>query len=127
MVAGPGVVSGVSGALASHIDLAATFLDFAGLPVPGSMDSLSLRKVLSGTTETHRRIVRSGLGEWRMAWDGRFKSIANFETREGKVGRAAPGVNPLLFDLMDDPGETRNVAIRHPEVVNRLQSYLPVG
>lgn len=91
------------------------------------MDALSLRTVLSGATETHRRIVRSGLGEWRMVWDGRFKSIANFETREGEVARAAPGVNPLLFDLMDDPGETRNVAIRHPEVVNRLQSYLPVG
>jgi choline-sulfatase len=127
VVAGPGVVSGVSRALASHIDVAATFLDFAGLPVPGSMDSLSLRKVLSGATETHRKIVRSGLGEWRMAWDGRFKLIANFEIREGEVDGAEPGVNPLLFDLMDDPGETRNIAIRHPEVVRRLRGYLSAG
>lgn len=127
LVAGPGVAPGVSHALVSHIDLAGTFLDFAGLPVPGSMDSLSLRNVLSGAAKNHRKALRSGLGEWRMVWDGRFKLITNFEIREGEVDGADPGANHLLFDLKDDPGETRNIASQRSEIVEQMRGQLTPG
>jgi len=31
---------------------------------------------------------------------------------------------PRLFDLLDDPGERRNVAKEHPEIVARLKALL---
>ena len=70
-VAGPGVRQGHrSDALVSLMDLAATFLDYAGVAVPEDMDSRSIRPVLEGSTEHHREFVLSGLVNWRLAGTG---------------------------------------------------------
>ena len=76
VLAGPGVQAGVaSDALVSMHDLTATFLDFAGRPPLPGMDSRSLRPLLSGAAQRHRPHVRSGLGDWRMVSDGRYKLV----------------------------------------------------
>jgi arylsulfatase len=63
IVAGPGVRRGTtSSALVNHIDLAATFLDFAGVVGPADMDSRSLRPVLQRKSERHREVLLSALG-----------------------------------------------------------------
>lgn len=87
---------------ASGADLAPTILDYLGVPVPGSMHGRSLRPVMEGGrpafdlayTEIRvnprdaagQRIVRSH--EWKLA----FK-----------------GGQPFLYNLENDPGETRNL------------------
>jgi arylsulfatase A-like enzyme len=112
VVAGPGVRTGATEALASTMDLTATFLDYAGLPIPRDMDSRTLRPLLEGRTKSHREYVLSGLGKWRTAWDGRYKLITGFESDQ-----------PVLFDLERDPLENEDVAATAGGHVKRL---LPV-
>ena len=97
-------------------DLAATFLEVAGLPVPEEMDSRSLRPVLDGSSSTHRDIVLSGLvtprRAWHLACDGRYKLVR------------VDGEPPILFDLYEDPWEDTDIAADRPAVVARLQAWL---
>ena len=118
LAAGPGIRPGVeTEALASTVDLGATFLDYAGVPVPSDMDSRSLRPVLEGATETHREVLLSGLltsrGDFRLAWDGRRKLVRDF------------GEEWQLWDHEADPQEARNFASQEPDQVRRLQEWLP--
>jgi arylsulfatase A-like enzyme len=109
IVWGPGVVNGlVSDALVSVMDLTATFLDYASVPRPQDMDSISLRPLLEGKTKSHRPHVFSGLNKWRMVFDGKYKLILT----EGK--------SPVLYDLVNDPFEDRNIADQSPKHVERL-------
>jgi arylsulfatase A-like enzyme len=116
LVAGPGVdARGRVDALTSLIDVAATLLAYGGLEVPESWDARPLQSVLSGRQSTHRDHVRSGLGSWRMAFDGRYKLITGWDRLDG---------DPVLFDLDGDPTERENVASRHPAVVERLSRVI---
>lgn len=114
IVAGPGVKGNVaSDALVSTMDLAATFLDYGGVERPAAMDSRSLRPLLEGKTAHHRDWALSGLGSWRLAYNGRYKLIDGFvpAARRNRFllktsySPAADKAPPLLFDLQRDPGE----------------------
>ncbi len=132
IAAGPGVkAQGASRALVSVMDLAATFLDYAGVPIPQEMDSRSLRPVLTGEKAQHRDHLRSGLDPWRMVTDGRWKLVRGFD--EKLEGYYANGKTPaygdmqeitLLFDLDADPLENENLAEKNPEVVERMTPLL---
>lgn len=112
--AGPGVRRGLANsAPATTLDLTATFLDFAGAPALAGMDSRTLRPVLEGKTRTTRNVVASGLDPWRMASDGRWKLIADFEK-----------VPERLYDIKDDPQEMKDLAARRPDIVRRLRPNL---
>ena len=95
------------------LDLTATFLEYAGISIPDEMDSRSLKAVLEGETECHREAVVSGLGDWRLVFDGRYKLIQGF------------GDDTLLFDLKEDPLENFNIAEVTPTEVDRLSPFLP--
>jgi hypothetical protein len=82
------------------------------------MDSRSLLPVLTGQASAHRECVRSGLDDWRMVWDGRHKLVRS----EGSGTDGAPEV--ALFDLVEDPSETRDVAAERPAEVARLAPLL---
>ena len=115
LFAGPGVAQGrVNRSAATTLDCTATFLEYAGVRVPKSMDSRSLRPVLTGSAESNRYAVRSGLGKWRLAFDGRYKLIRGFP-QEGET---------LLFDLHNDPLENENLAEGKPAEVARLTEWL---
>ena len=117
VMAGPDIVQGEqSDALVSFMDLAATCLDFAGVPVPDTYESRSVKPLLAGERADHRDCVRSALvtkkaahGRWRMLADPRYKLIDGFFE------------NRTLFDLERDPMETENVAAANPGVVARLE------
>jgi arylsulfatase len=115
IASGPGVQSGVcSDALVSLHDLAATFLDYAQAdPLPDS-DALSLRRVLEGLNEKHRDYVASGLNDWDMIFDGRYKCVTGF--REF----------PMLVDVHEDPLELMDIADKHPHMVTQLVKKLEV-
>lgn len=52
-ITGPGIIGGVQTAeLVSHIDLAPTVLDFAGIDIPLTVQGISLRSLLEGKTKT---------------------------------------------------------------------------
>ncbi len=96
----------------TNLDVTATCLDFAGLD-PGQMDSRSLRDVLSGKTQSHRDVVLSGLGSWRIAYDGRYKLVTDWQDTPVR-----------LFDLHEDPAESKDIAQAKPDIVQKLQQCL---
>ncbi|MDA1069249.1 MAG: sulfatase-like hydrolase/transferase [Verrucomicrobia bacterium] len=108
VVSGTGVRCQVSGALVGFHDIGATFLDYAGVEGLPDADAKSLRPVLEGEVSRHRRVLKSGLDNWRMIYDGRFKLIL----RQGE--------DALLYDLKEDPEETENVAGRYPCKIRQL-------
>jgi arylsulfatase A-like enzyme len=103
-----GVPAGrVCGAFVSHfLDLASTFLDLAGVPVPESFQGQSLAPILRGEAEdTGRRDIfagyhgnQFGLYSQRMVRGRRWKYVWN-ATAEDE-----------LYDLEADPGEIVNRA-----------------
>jgi len=114
VIAAPrGGAAGVStDALASLHDLAATFLDWAGVaPLPG-MDAVSLRPVVEGRRESHRPVAVAGLADWRMVTGERHKLVVS------------PAHPPLLFDRPADEWEDYNLAADRPNVVDRLRMHL---
>ncbi len=116
IAAGPGVAEARrTNALVELIDLAATITDAAGAAPVDGWDARSLWPVLRGKAEAHRDVQHSGLRQWRMVCDGRYKLV-----RDPKNGDA-------LYDLEADPGETNNL-IDNPEhaaVIERLTPELP--
>ena len=65
--------------------------------------------------------VRSG--RWKLHLAHPFQSLAS-AGRDGAPGAYARKEQPLaLYDLEADPGETTDVAPRHPDVVARLQRF----
>jgi arylsulfatase len=136
ILAGPGVKKlGSSQALVSTMDLTATFLDYAGVPRPDDMDSLSLRPVLEGKTSTHREAVLSGLGPWRMISDGRYKLVRGYHPDDRSWARrwdqhkfVGPAGGPLLlFDLEADPLENVNLIGKAASRARKLSDSLPNG
>jgi arylsulfatase A-like enzyme len=114
-MAGPGVKpSGTSDALVYVHDLAATFLDMAGVrDRPPAMTSKSLVPLLEGRTRSHREFLRSGLKEWRAVTDGRYKLVRGYK-----------GGTSRLFDLREDPWEDKDVAADRPQELRRLEEKL---
>ena len=122
IAAGPELRRGwVCDAPTTTLDLSATFLELAGTNVPKDMDSRSLLPLLRGQTDSHRQVVRSGLGRWRLAWDGRYKLIRGFDGQGRAGGRERSDV---LFDLQDDPLENTNIVQKAREIVRRLEVEL---
>lgn len=113
VIAGPGVTPNrIHTGPATILDLPATFLDLAGAAPLRGGESRSLRPLLESAGERTRDHVFSALNGWRLVFDGRYKLI------EGV------GADTLLFDLHDDPAETRNRAQELVEDLRRLHSLL---
>jgi arylsulfatase A-like enzyme len=133
IIAGPRVKKlGSSEVLVSTMDLTATFLDYAGAPRPDDMDSLSLRPVLEGKATTHREVVMSGLGPWRMVFDGRYKLVRGYDPDNKRWARkwdqhkfiAAKDEPLLLFDLDADPLENVNLIQKAENRARNLSGFL---
>jgi len=116
----PGIVTD----LGSTLDLFATACALAGVPRPEDrvLDGFDLSPALFGNAESprHRMFFYRGTTLYAVRKDA-FK--AHFLTQrafraDARLERHEP---PLLFDLDDDPGETRDVAALHPDVVADLR------
>jgi choline-sulfatase len=117
VIAGPGVERGRrSDAMVSLIDLTASFLDWGGAASLPGMEGFSLRRLLAGETRTHREHMLSGLYDWRMVYDGRYKLVTNYD-----------GVEHRLYDLHEDPNEDRNLAAQDPARVGKLLDLMRQG
>jgi arylsulfatase A-like enzyme len=138
VVAGPGVEPrGRCEEPVTVLDAHATFLDYAGV-TPGDIDSRSLRPFLTGETDAHREVVHSGLGPWRMVYDGRYKLISGYDPDDDNVDQVGEFVelddekqqmlleerNDILFDLRTDPNETQNIIGDRPDIADELSEHL---
>ena len=113
-------------------DLMATFASLTGAALEGDAgpDSFDVLPVLLGEQETVSRppMVHHALDGMFAIRDGDWKLIEGLgsggftEPKREEAGEGAPTVQ--LYNLKDDPGETKSVAAENPEVVARLLRIL---
>jgi arylsulfatase A-like enzyme len=109
------------GTVSDHVcafwDFLPTACDLAGVPIPSPCDGLSLAPLLTGqgTQRTYEFLY------WEFH-EGGFRQAV----RHGrwKALRHAPHLPLELYDLHSDPGETRNSAAEHPDIIARIEAYL---
>ena len=126
----PGVVEPGTETAATvvHTDLYATLAHIVGVaPGPDAAeDSVSLLPMLRGEPVTRGLpVVHHSSGGMFAIRDGKWKLVLG----NGSGGRQEPRGEPFgrpyqLFDLSQDPEESRDVAAGHPEVVERLEATL---
>ena len=124
VMAGPGIKGNRTYTNAAEtLDLAATFLDYAGVPMPEGMDSKSMRPYLEARGDYPRAHATCALDGWSLVCDGRYKLITG--SLAGKVQSKDKDKSSVLYDLQNDPAETVDVSAANPEVVMKLKPLLP--
>jgi arylsulfatase A-like enzyme len=116
---------------AELIDLAPTLLEAAGVPLQDGawMQGHTLTPRLRGRAEAGTELAFSEAGwetnnKWqKVVRDARFKLIYA-QTRPEQRFIGGEGVRFTLFDLVNDPGETVNVADKFPADLERLKREL---
>jgi arylsulfatase A-like enzyme len=119
---------GVSPALISQVDFPATFAALVNQPLEGSEagDGQNLLPALLGRTRTGRGdfVEQAGalslrVGQWKYVEPGAGAKLnRNTNTELGN------DPSPQLYNLADDPGETRNLATLHPSRVRQMAARL---
>ncbi|HYE46392.1 MAG TPA: sulfatase-like hydrolase/transferase [Caulobacter sp.] len=119
----------------SSLDLMVTAARAGGAPPPAAAEGSDLMALLKLPGRAPDRALFWRSGPNHAVREGRWKLIVVNRTDrvdgpEGVYGAPTPDGTPavvsplgqhvLLYDLAADPGETRNLAGRHPEVVKRL-------
>jgi arylsulfatase A-like enzyme len=106
----------VSDQVWAHWDVLPTLADIAGAKAPAGLDGMSMRRALRGEPqpshpfmywEFHERGFQQAV---RM---GRWKAL-----------RLKRGAALELYDLEADPGEQKELAAGHPDVVAKIDAYL---
>jgi arylsulfatase A-like enzyme len=99
-------------------DFLPTAAELAGVEPPEGIDGLSVLPALVGVRQPE-------LAERFLYWEF-FERGFHQAVRQGdwKAVRRGPGEPLELYDLKNDPGEKRDVAADHPEVVARIERYL---
>ena len=103
-----------SDSLVSAVDILPTLVELAGATPPSEIDGRSFAGVLRGESHEHRDVAYSvikseGSLDRYCVCDSRFKYISGNE-QDSKT---------LLFDLLSDPNEQRNVS-DDPAFADRL-------
>ncbi len=125
----PGRVGrGVSDALVSQVDFVASFAALLGQKTAAAdaPDSLDVMSTLLGASKTGRShlVEQAGVlsvrqGPWKYIEPSNRPKM-NVQTNT-ELGNDA---EPQLYNLGDDPGETRNVAAQNPAKVKELEALL---
>jgi len=115
---------------ATTSDYLPTVLDALGLEMPNArpLDGVSLMPVLEGRMiERPVPIGFESAGQLALV-DNRYKLVrAKERGKQPKPGEGRKKSKPdgfLLFDLIEDPGETNDLAPEKPEVVERMKRRL---
>jgi arylsulfatase A-like enzyme len=123
-VAGPDVATGVRRDVVSHVDVAPTLLELAGLaePVPGWHGTSLAESIRSGgEPPAHPVAMEVGVTPGvptvpqHAIRDGGWKLITSLSDSQ---------VADALYDLESDPRERRNLARERPDLVRQLRARL---
>jgi arylsulfatase A-like enzyme len=123
------IEAGVSAALVSQTDLLASLSALAGerLPEGEHLDSQNMLPALMGESETGRETLLEADVNQRVAIrHGRWKLLDMEEPgADGKPAVLPAGAARYeLYDLVSDPGETKDVAAQHQGVVKEMAARL---
>ncbi|MFH2009588.1 MAG: sulfatase [bacterium] len=129
IITGPGLPAGRRIAdPVSHIDLAPTLLDLAGLPAMSGSHGRSWSTPLKNNTPVPARPIAS-VSRWSYGYrKGRWKLIHRLggarSVRRPRAPERQLYIVDELYDLEVDPHETRNLARLHPVLTRKLREEL---
>ena len=109
-------------ALTAHLDIYPTLVELTGAKLPTKMQPLDGRSLVAllkdpqAAWPDRQRFVHCGRWNEGKRDDWKHKKCAVRTERWRLINHSK------LFDIVADPGETTDVAVAHPEVVNRLQA-----
>ena len=126
LVRAPGAQAGVDlRAYARHIDIVPTLLAAARIEVPGELRGRDLLAPEVAQESFAGDVAASPVGYFESRgphFDFGWSPVVGVRAAEWKyTGEPAPAE---LYDTRRDPGETRNLAAEHPEIVDFLSSRL---
>lgn len=120
----PGTIApGVSSAVASQIDLLASFAALAGTtpPADSATESRNALDVITGKSTTGRAVLVEQGTQGLALRQGNWKFIpAGKGPAQIKSMRTGNSPQPQLYDLSKDPGETKNLATEQPGKLKEL-------
>lgn len=108
-----------TGHVASFADWLGTAADLAGAKAPEKIDSISFKPTLLG---------QEGQGKHEFLYwefhEGGFKQAALYQGRWKGIRQGGPEAPVLLYDQQNDVAEKMNVAKEHPEIAEKISTYL---
>jgi len=109
------------------IDIAPTVLELEGLEPDARISGRSVLSLIAGRSEPEPRVVVSeGRFSHAVLW-GKYRLVVHDAPAHPATqadSEPAPIVEDELYDLDDDPGERRNVARSHADVVADMRARL---
>lgn len=101
-------------------DLLVTFAELAGVPVPGPHDGLSLVPTLRGQTEQQ---AKHPYLYWEF-YERTFRQAVVLEGRWKGIRSLMDDSTFELYDLVNDLGETKNLASERPDLTTRIAGIM---
>ena len=109
----------------SSLDIVPTILEAADINLPEGLDGKPIPQCPGESTESRNlfwrfnnsHAVRSG--DWKLLHNAK---VSGRKPTAGVVNRNTFTQGTRLFNLKADPGESRDLSKKHPEVLQRLQS-----
>ena len=119
IIRAPNHLSSRNNAVVSLLDLFPTLTELSGLPLPKNLDGVSLVPILSNPQVGVRTAAISRWFDGASARTNQFR-YTDWRDESGEIEAR------MLFDLSNDPGETRNVAEedRYKDVVFELSAFI---
>lgn len=105
----------------STLDVLPTLLDALSVPPPADVDGRSLLPLIAGRTQGHRTRL---MAEQGAVPDSFVKTLIDWPWKLIVSQRPDEGRRVRLFNLNDDPGETRDLAAAHAAKAGRMERRL---
>lgn len=117
--------------LTGHIDIVPTLAAITGAKIPESARTqvegrnfLPLLKDASAPWQDRVLFTHAGRWEQGHAAESKYAHVSARNTRYNLVNNVKQGEKWELFDIQEDPGETKNLAQSNPEVVKQLRGEI---
>ncbi|MGJ8676710.1 MAG: arylsulfatase [Akkermansiaceae bacterium] len=107
--------------LTAHLDLYQTFTELAGVELPEQMQELEGRSLLPLLENPNAEWADRELFFHCGRWDTGERDKAKYVDCAVRTSRWRWVNNSELYDISNDPGETKNVVSEYPEVVAQLR------
>jgi len=134
----PAGLAGTTSDVFIHIaDWYATFASLVGVDSSDTdrtsydIDSINIWPYLTGEAKGEPREFLP-ITEGSIIWKSQYKLMINAEATHDytkdcgrtKIDLVCTPANPCLFDLLEDPGEQKNIQAAHPDIVTKLLAKL---
>ena len=118
---------GKSDAVVSQVDFPASFAAILSTPIPAGAapDSTDKSRVLLGDTkaEEHEIVIGDALGNLALR-QGDWKFFAKGQDTRMTKGNGSIKLGESLFNLREDPSESRNLIEENPELAAKMKQRL---